>query len=134
MAGRMIRRQPPPPAPAVDPRDIALKASALLGAFAVGAVAEYFVLDVFAWHVQELRDVFEHGRLGELQCLDPEQPDRAWFGFRRNGTDYQIKVHRSGMAQITRRATGRLELSRDQLAQGRLDPEVVRRTELPGDL
>jgi hypothetical protein len=95
---------------------------------------EYFVLDVFAWHVQELRDVFEHGCLGELQRLDPEQPDRAWFGFRRNGTDYQIKVHRSGMAQITRRAAGRLELSRDQLAQGRLDPEVVRLTEFPGML
>jgi hypothetical protein len=95
---------------------------------------EYQVLDVFAWHVQELRDVFQHGRLGELQRLDPDQPTRAWFGFQRTGAEYQIKVHPSGIAQITRRSTGRLELSRDQLAQGGLEAEVIRCTEFPGML
>jgi hypothetical protein len=94
----------------------------------------YHALDFFAWHVGELRDALQHGQLGELQPLDLEQPHRASFGFRRNGTDYQIKVHKSGVAQLTRRSTGAMELPDEQLAVGGLEPAVVRSTDFPGML
>ena len=90
----------------------------------------YQALDVFAASVQELRDAVEHGRIGELRRLDAKRP---WFGFERNGLGYQIKVHR-GIARLTRRPSGPLGLSDDQLALGVLGAALGSTKQLPGML
>jgi hypothetical protein len=68
--------------------------------------SRYKTLDVIAWNVRELREALESGRLGELAPLDLLHPERAWYGFRRNGAAYELKVHESGVARLSRAANG----------------------------
>lgn len=92
--------------------------------------ARYQALDVFAASVRELRDALEGDQLGELTRLDPPGP---WFGFERNGTSYQVKVHK-GIARLTKRPTGPLGLSNDQVALGLVGAALGSSKDLPGVL
>lgn len=81
----------------------------------------YQALDIFAWQVREVRDALEHRNLGELRVLGRDA-EHTCFGFERNGSSYQINVHRSGVARLTRRAIK--GLSSEQVALGAVGAAV----------
>jgi hypothetical protein len=56
------------------------------------------------------------------------------FAFRRNEVEYQIKVFKSGVARLSRRPTGPLGLSKEQVALGALGAAIGSSKELPGML
>lgn len=94
----------------------------------------YQALDVFAANVQQLRDALSGGALGDLQRVPATPPVRAAFVFRRNGTGYQLKVHESGIARLSRQATGPLGLSDEQVALGAIGAALLSGKDLPGML
>jgi hypothetical protein len=92
--------------------------------------SRYKTLDVIAWNVRELREALESGTLGELTPIDASQPGRAWYGFQRNGVAYQLKVHESGVARLTRAATAGTARS-SQLVTGGASGLLATSKELP---
>jgi hypothetical protein len=92
--------------------------------------SRYKTLDVIAWNVRELRETLESGRLGELTSLDVSHPERAWYGFQRNGAAYELKVHESGVARLSRAANGSSRAS-NQLVVGGARGLAAASKELP---